>query len=389
MSKEVKIGIDVTRANREYRGIPIYTRSILREFGQVDPEKVKFVLTKYRDDKNTSNYGIKNADIERVPFNGRYVPWLRILQEQVVYPFFQKGIDLDVFWHPQNHGQYLTPVGYVCTLHDVLPLSKPTLSQDLDSLDTVALYQSRIKSARHATKIITVSHFSKDEICHYVGVPQNRVVVVHNGIDHSVFHDGISRETMNKVRAKYHLPQRYLLTVGSYAPHKNLSTLVEAFSRSHLVDQNYGLVMVGPKDDSVYTSDAQKLERLVGELGLSNQVLMLPAVPIDDLVGIYNGASIFAISSLCEGFGFPPLEAMACGVPVIASNTTSLPEICGNSVLYADPKDSQTFTDQINLLAKDDFLRSKLVTQAKNHVRQFTWEKTAQQTLDVLIESSK
>ncbi|MFA6250783.1 MAG: glycosyltransferase family 1 protein [Candidatus Shapirobacteria bacterium] len=388
-AKEITIGIDVTRARRENRGIPIYTRNILNEWGALGRHDLKFRLFKYSDDRDASCFGIKDADIARLPFSGHYYPWIRIFQEQIIYPYIQTMSRLEVFWHPQNHAQLLNPVPYVCSIHDTLPLAAPELSQDLDTPDTATLYRSRVKSARHASRIITVSEFSRREICHHIGVPQNRVVAIPNGINHEIFNKQVSRGKINTIREKYGIPPKYLLTVGSYAPHKNLPFLVDAYSRSHLVDYGYSLVMVGPKDETVYTSDSISLEMMVAQLNLTKNVFMLPAVPVDDLVAIYSGASIFAITSLYEGFGFPPLEAMACGVPVVSSNVTSLPEVCGDCALYADPKDPLTFTDQLDLLARDDSLRSELAVLGADHVQQFTWAKSARLTLDVLLKSTR
>lgn len=384
-NKRFRIGIDVSRASREFHGIPISTRHILREFGNMEVEH-NFILLHYPDDKPEDKFGIANADLEPMPYSGRYVPLLRIIQEQVFYPLGQCQLKLNVIWHPQNHGQFLTPVGYVCSLHDVLPLSEPELAQDLDSLEAKALYWSRAKSAANADIIITVSEFSRREIIRYLGVNPNKVVAINNGIDHKIFRPSKEKVGRQRIIAKYSLPERYVLTVGGYAPHKNLYTLIDAFRKSNLVREGYGLVMVGPKDEIVYTSEHGSIEDHVRQQGLENKVVMLSPVPIDDLVSLYNNAAIFAITSKYEGFGFPPLEAMACHVPVVASNAASIPEVCGGAALYADPNDSARFAIHFNRLVEDTVLRRRLIEEGDKQAAKFDWQITAKKTLAVLVK---
>lgn len=383
MSKEIKIGIDVSRANRECRGIPIYTRSILKEFGSANAN-YQFVLLHYPDSKPNTNFGIQNAQLEAIPYSGKYVSWLRILQEQVIYPIGQTRLALDVIWHPQNHGQFLTPVGYVCTLHDVLPISRPDLSQDLDSLESETLYRSRTRTTSRADMVITVSEFSRAEIIKYLHVNPAKITAIHNGIDHSTFRPEKSVSERQRLKTLYKLPDNYLLTVGSYAPHKNLRVLLESFVRSDLPKSDVGLVMVGPKDEVVYTSEHQRLENYARDLGILDKVMLLPAVPVHDLVGLYNNAMMFAITSEYEGFGFPPLEAMACGVPVVASNSSSLPEICSNATLYANSKDSEGFARHFNDLLMHTELRQQMVNLGIQQASKFEWKTTAEKTLKVL-----
>lgn len=383
MLKEIKIGIDVSRASRECHGIPIYTRNILREFGSIGTNS-KFVLLHYPDSKPNTNFGIENAQLETIPYSGKYVPWLRILQEQIIYPIGQVKLNLDVIWHPQNHGQFFTPVGYVCTLHDVLPISRPDLSQDLDSFEFEMLYQSRARTASRAGMIITVSEFSRAEIIKHLHVNRDKITVIHNGIDHSTFHPIKSESEHRRLKTTYKLPDSYLLTVGSYAPHKNLRVLLEAYVESDLPKSDLGLVMVGPKDEVVYTSEYEQIENYVRELGVSNKVILLPAVPIRDLVCLYNNATMFAIASEYEGFGFPPLEAMACGVPVIASNSSSLPEICGKAALYANPKDPGGFVYHFNDLLRRTGLTQLMTNLGLQQASKFDWKTTAEETLKVL-----
>lgn len=123
---ELRIGINIGKASREDRGITVYTRNILREFGQSGSD-YRFVLLHYPDSSPESKFGIKDADLEPLPYLDRLNPWQTMIGEQVLNPLQQRKLKLDVVWHPHNRGQFIVPVGYVCTMHDILPVSRPEL----------------------------------------------------------------------------------------------------------------------------------------------------------------------------------------------------------------------------------------------------------------------
>jgi glycosyltransferase involved in cell wall biosynthesis len=142
--------------------------------------------------------------------------------------------------------------------------------------------------------------------------------------------------------------------------------------------------MVGPNDATGYRIGYQELVSYVQELGIAEKVRLLPSVPLSDLVSIYSNSMMFASPSLYEGFGFTPLEAMSCEVPVVASNTTALPEVCESAVLYANPHDASSFANQFNLLLDDQDLRENLIVAGNKQVLKFDWKETARKTLNVL-----
>ena len=251
------------------------------------------------------------------------------------------------------------------------------------------LYQSRTLTASRADVVITASEFSRQEIIKHLGVDPKKVIKIYSGIDRNVFKPKTSVIESKRIKDSYSLPDRYLLTTGSYAPHKNLKTLVDAYSQSNLPDKNVGLVMVGPNDATGYRIGYQELASYVQELGIAEKVRLLPSVPLADLVSIYSNSMMFASPSLYEGFGFTPLEAMSCGVPVVASNTTALPEVCENAVLYANPHDAASFANQFNLLLNDQDLRESLIVAGNRQVLKFDWKETARQTLEVLNNVAK
>lgn len=383
---EIRIGINIGKAGKEDHGITVYTRNILREFGRAGGD-YRFVLLHRPGSEPKDKFGIENSTLEELPFSDKHNPLMTMIGEQFLNPIQQKKLGLDVVWHPHNRGQFIVPVGYVCTMHDILPITDPELaSKYLNTWQKRALYSTRTYSANNADIIITGSEFSKSELVDRLGSVPDKIVPIYYGIDKSIFRSDKSESNLDRIRKVYSLPDRYLLTTGSYAPHKNHKTLVDAYNQSSLPEQGVGLVMVGPNDAAGYRVGYGLVREQVKDLGIEDKVRMLSSVPIDDLVAIYNGASIFSTASLHEGFGFTPLEAMACEAPVVVSNTSAIPEVCGNAALYADPTKPDEFADQFSTLINDENLQGRLIDRGRLQVSRFNWQATAEKTLRVLEE---
>ena len=384
IDSEIKIGIDVGKADRLDRGISVYTRNILNGFGQIGTY-YHFVLLHYPDRVPEHNYGITNIDFEPLPYADTKNPWRTMLNEQILNPSLQKRLDLDVVWHPHNRSQFIVPVSYVCTLHDILAISQPELAKDyLGTADRKALYFSRTLSTNRADRVITISEFSRQEIVKHLNVDPSKIITIHNGIDRRIYKPNKGIDAWEKIKTAYGLPDRYLLTTGSYAPHKNLNVLVDAYNQSNLPKENVGLVMVGPNNATGYRVGYRQVSEHVQKLGISDRVKLLPSVPIDELITFYSNAELYAISSLYEGFGLTPLEAMGCEVPVVSSNSSSLPEVCGSAALFSDSLDASGFANHFNSLIGDNALRQSLIDEGKKQVEKFDWQTSARQTLEVL-----
>ena len=383
---EVKIGVDISMASKPARGITTYTENILRGLVGADVPGLKLVLISYLEAENNTLTNLSgNVECRKIPYPDQSSPLKRIFYEQIVNPLCQVLWDLDVVWHPHNRFQFLTPVGYVGSLHDVLPLARPDLAGYLTGWQKRLLYLTRTVSARNADAIITASRFAAKEIVKYLGVKREKIRVIYSGIDFDIFKPERNEENWERIRTKYSLPDRYLLTTGSYAPHKNQKILVDAYRGSILPQKGIGFVMVGPNDAGGYRRGYQEINDYVQKLGLSHNIILLPAVPIEDLVTIYNHAEFFATASLYEGFGFTPLEAMACGIPVVVSNAGALPEVCGEAALYADPNDPASYIFHFNELVGNNNLKQGLVERGKNWVKRFDWRITAKETLEVFL----
>ena len=377
---ELRIGINIGKAAKKDRGITVYTRNLLTEMSKTcDPCNV--ALLHYSGSASDENFGFENSRFVPLPYSDKDVPIKTIVNEQVFNPMQQANLGLDIVWHPHNRSQLYSPCTYVCTMHDVLPIARPDLAgKYLNSFTKKLLFWSRTYSAVNADMVITDSEFSRQEIIKHLRVDPEKVVAIHLGINRETFHHDTNPENWNKVKSLYDLPEKYVLTTGSYAPHKNLKTIVEAYSHSNLPKENVGLVMVGPNDATGYRIGYQELVKYAESLGLTDNIHLLPSLPENDLVTIYSHSRIHINGSLYEGFGFTSLEAMACEVPVITSCVTALPEVCGEAAIYADPTSSDSFTEKMNTLNENEILRNEMVEKGKKQVDKFSWEKCAQQT---------
>jgi glycosyltransferase involved in cell wall biosynthesis len=237
------------------------------------------------------------------------------------------------------------------------------------------------KAAQNSKKIFTVSEFAKKELIKKFNLPVNKVAVTYNGID-ATFKKITNPTTLQKTE-KYGLLKPYYLYVGQWRSHKNLLALVEAFSR--LVKKGLRgkveLVFAG-KIDKRYP----QLEALVKKLNLASDVRFTGFVEDKDLPTIYNNALAFVFPSFSEGFGLPALEAQACGTPVISSDSTSLPEVLGDGAVYFDPDNINELEKRMIEVLQDEKLREKLIGKGLENAKKFTWDQTAEKTLEVYRE---
>jgi glycosyltransferase involved in cell wall biosynthesis len=260
----------------------------------------------------------------------------------------------------------IPPVGwpgqFVFTLHDLHHLHVPEDS----SAAKRAFYQYIIRPACHRAEfVLTVSQYSKNEICRWASVSEEKVINVGNGVGLPFASTG----------TKYDPGFPYLLYVGSRKPHKNLPRLLEAFARSG-VSKEIRLILSGQPDEPISS--------VLEQLHLKEEVVFMDLTDDSLLADVYRGAHAFLFPSLYEGFGLPPVEAMACGIPVLSSNVCSLPEIIGNGGLLVDPLDIEAIADGILKLVYDSGLRENLRSKALMRVKKFSWPETARKVIDVL-----
>lgn len=231
--------------------------------------------------------------------------------------------------------------------------------------------------AAKADAIITVSEFIKKEAVEEYGLDHQKIFPIHNGINHLTF-SKFSSEGLAKFKEKTNLPEHFILFVGSLEPRKNITTLISAHSLlpDH-IRREFPLVIAG---GGGWLND--NIQNLIDQ---DKNILSLGYVDQSFLVGLYNCATCFVYIPWYEGFGLPPIEAMACGCPCIVSSVASIPEVCGDAVIYADPSDANQISFRLLSLIEDNKLQEALSREGIVHSSQFTWEKSASKHKDVFL----
>jgi glycosyltransferase involved in cell wall biosynthesis len=229
--------------------------------------------------------------------------------------------------------------------------------------------------------VLTVSHASKDDILQFLKVPSSKVEVIPNAIDERLAATPSTEEIL-RVQERFLLTSPFILYAGNIKPHKNVERLIEAFSlvRQRGLD-GVKLLIIGDE-----ISKYRNLRRLVHRFQLQPHVRFLGFVPDETLAVLYRLAGVFVFPSLYEGFGLPPLEAMAAGAPVITSNVSSLPEVVGDAALLIDPHDPEAIARAIHRVISDASLRADLIRRGHERVMQFSWERSVARTREVYAE---
>jgi glycosyltransferase involved in cell wall biosynthesis len=356
----VRIAIDA-RKLRDY-GIGTYVRNVLRHLSRIDRDTEYVLLCRPQDCGIAAELG---ENFRTVP--ERSGPYS--VREQIAVPMDLRRERADLFHAPHYVLPPLTPCPSVVTIHDCIHLQFPQyLPHPLGhAYARAALWVAAHRSAR----VLTVSEASKRDILRYFSIPAHKIDVIYNAIDER-FGEAPGEEDVSRVRERYQLNDPYVLYAGNIKPHKNLERLIEAFHllRRHGLD-NVKLLIVGDEISKYAT-----LRRAVHRYKLHQHVRFFGFVPDKTLAVFYRLASVFVFPSLYEGFGLPPLEAMASGTPVITSNVSSLPEVVGDAAIMLDPYDPIAIEQAMRLVLTQPALREDLRQRGFARVKQFSWERS-------------
>jgi glycosyltransferase involved in cell wall biosynthesis len=240
------------------------------------------------------------------------------------------------------------------------------------------------KQIYKSDKIITISESSKKDIIGHYGIPSSKVSIIHPAVDHNKYFRRNDIE-IEKVKRTYGIRGDYLLFVGNIEPRKNIAGIVNAYARlpKDLLKKNSLVIVGGPG----WLND--EILQLIAKYQSDGYRIVFPRkfVETDNLPGLYSGASLFLFPSHYEGFGIPLLEAMACGTPILTSRNSSLPEVAQDAACYADPNTPETIAKQIAEILLDDGRKKSLVDNGFRRVRHFTWERSAREFHDLVMES--
>ena len=384
MATPLRIAIDI-RHTRDY-GIGTYIRNLMRALSRLNPPE-RFLLLGSNDD--FEDLGPLSDHFERHVYQLAD----RGLWHQINFPLFYRKLGADLGHIPLNVVPLGMPRPYVVTIHDMSRLKFPTESASRQSYN---LFRSRHGLSR-AERIIAVSGSTRRDVQDLLGVPAERIRLIYNAIDPR-FLDGAPRcldgggfasadPDARRVLDRYGIQYPFLLYAGVIRPQKNLPRLVEAFAylRGELADhplyKDLRLVIIGDE-----ISKHPSLRRTVIQTRVEPYVRFLGFVPFDVLRALYRAAEVFVFPSLYEGFGLPPLEAMACGTPVVTSNASSLPEVVGDAATLVNPENLFEIARGVKDILLDPAHRLHLVQRGFEHVRSFSWDRTAAEVLALYRE---
>ena len=365
----MRIAIDA-RKLRDY-GIGTYVRNLLRHLARLDGNTDYVVLCHRADRKLAAQLGPNF----RLVFDASRSYSVR---EQFTVPFDLYRIRPDLFHEPHYVLPPLTPCRSIVTIHDCIHLRFP---QYLPSRLGYAYARSSMWMAAHrASRILTVSEASKRDILEYVGVPETKIDVIYNAIDER-FWEPPPPEHVESVRARYQLHDPFVLYAGNIKPHKNIERLIDAFHTLRRRGTDVRLLVLGDEVSRYAT-----LRRAVHRHQLHKHVRFLGFVQDSTLAILYRLAAVFVFPSLYEGFGLPPLEAMASGTPVITSNVSSLPEVVGDAALLIDPYEPAAIEAAMRRVLTEPALRDDLRARGLARVKEFSWERSVRRIREVYDE---
>jgi glycosyltransferase involved in cell wall biosynthesis len=268
----------------------------------------------------------------------------------------------------------LTRARSVFTLHDTAYLLFPEYHLPRNRIYLRAMMP---RFLRRADRIIAVSENTRRDALRLYPIDPEKIEVIPEGVE-ARFRPDVGGDVISHIRRRYALPERFLLSVGTIEPRKNLSTLVEAYAALRSRHPEVGLVIAGSRG-WLYDRFFEQLR----SLGLEDHVVFTGYVPEEDIPALLNAAEVFAFPSEFEGFGLPPLEAMACGIPVVCSNAASLPEVVGDAGLLLPPRDVRGWVTALDRLLDDGQLRADLSARGLARARLFSWDTAASRTLEI------
>lgn len=360
------------------RGVGRYLNSLLSEISKIDTVNKYYIyyapwMREYEFLK-IDNKNFNFICLNLIPRN----KILRNIYQGLIFPLVILKHRPDILHIPDTSPVFFTTCKTISTIHDLAEFHFPEKYSRVQSILRKILVKIQSKKSH---KIITISSYSKKDIIDKLGVESNKVQVIFNGVDSHRFKKLIKSSNLpSKIENK-----KYFLYVGEIERTKNVPIIIEAFNDLPKKIQNeYDLVIAGKKGN-----DYKKVLDMIEKYKLGNKIHLLNYVDEEQLVNLYNNCKCFIFPSLFEGFGLPILEAMSCGTCVLSSNSSSLPEVGGKSVIYFDPYNKNDLKDKIEKIINNSELYEKIKNSGLRRAKKFTWYNTAIETLKVYNNSIK
>jgi len=369
----LRIGIYYTAALRQGAGIGRYTRELVRALAKLDRDHDYVLFAAAGGKQPADTVWPPNFQMRSVPLSDRA---LAILWHRLQLPLWVELVTgpLDIFHSPDF---VLPPVRRARALVTVHDLSFIRYPQCADANLRAYLNQVVPRSVHRADLVLADSQSTKDDLMELLGVESDKIEVVYPGVEER-FRPIENQALLQEARKRYNLPSRFVLGLGTLQPRKNFTRLIEAYSLLVTRHPSLRLVIAGGKG-WLYEEIFATVERL----GLENKVVFPGFVADGDLPTLYNLADLFVFPSLYEGFGIPPLEALACGTPVITSDASSLPEVVGQAGLMMEATDVEALAEAMQRVLEDDALQEEMIARGLEQAKKFTWEKAAAKLLSL------
>lgn len=368
----MKIGIDA-RAARWYRGTGIgtYTYQLIYNLNLIDNTNEYHLFwpdDNYQDLHPGENFNFKVLKDNNISSD---------FWSEINIPNILTDTGIDIYLVPQN-GIGLPKeknCKYIITLHDVIPFKLP----ETVGPGYLKIFLQNIPDIiKRADAIITVSEYSKKDISETLNVPLNKIFVTQLAAENIYY--PMDRTTAGQLlKRKYNIDYDFILYLGGFSPRKNIKGLIEAYYKIYKkLSVKHKLIILGKHGKSY-----DDYRQLVDKLGLNEYVIFTGFVPVNDLPLFYNSASLFVYPSFYEGFGLPPIEAMACATPTITSNVTSIPEIIDGCAMTINPYDVDELSEAMHIILEDKNLWQHYSIIGFKKSREFSWKETARKTLDI------
>lgn len=355
------------RTLEEKQGIGIYSRNLMSSILKIDKENTYYFI--YVSEQHTGSFGEhKNLKEIVIPCRNKF------LWDQWAVPKFAKG-KTDIIFNTKFSVPLVASCQVMMVFHGSEWYVYPEFYSKLDILYNKIFLPLYCKKA---SAISSVSKITADDMVKFIRFDAKKIFVVHSAIDPR-FKPITDESRLSNIRNKYNLPERYILFVGNLYPGKNFRNIVKAFKRiKNEIGFPVKLVSVGSLRWK-YEKDFREIE----VLGLKNDILFTGWIEQEELPALYHLADLFLFPSLYEGFGIPIVEAMACGCPVVTSDTGSCPEVAGSAAKLVDPKNFNDIADGVIDILTNNILRKKMIAQGLVEAKQFSWDKAARETLKI------
>lgn len=335
MDYKIRVGMDISQIAHK-GGVATYTNNLMKKLSEISDLEMVYFYSSLRKPFKGRLKNLKSYILPPTLFEMLFNRWRNVSIERFIGP-------LDIF-HSSDWTQPPSKAKKVTTYHDVVPEKYPQWSHS----KIIAVHKRKLRLVeKEIDHVIAVSESTKKDLLEVSNIPEEKITVIYEGPTGDFKPQ--TKDKIKRFKEKYNLPERFVLVIGGIGERRNLNRIKQAC-------KDYNLVIAG---------------------------MTLPWLGIDELELLYGSAEVLLYASLYEGFGLPILDSFACGVPVITSDVSSMPEIGGNAALYVDPYKVEDIKEELFLVMNDKKLRGELIKKGLERVKQFSWEKAAEQTAEI------